>query len=208
MNPKNKDHWYDGLFYDLLIAPNQDRAFVHVRDFIPSGSTVLDVGCGTGRLVFQLVDKCARIDGIDPSIRNINIARHILARNPTDKIQFHHTDALGFLAGNGVRFDYAMISYVIHEVEVKERTRLLQTLSSVARNIIIVDYLVPQPKGHWKILNTVVEFFAGWDHYRNFKSFIAGDGLTGLLQRAELIVLSELKKDPSSSHVVLAARKA
>ena len=142
-----------------------------------------------------------------PSVRNIDLARRKLAAKPTDKIQFHHTDALGFLAGNGVRFDYAMISYVIHEVEEKERTRLLQTLSSVTRNIILVDYLVPQPKGHRKILNTAIEFFAGWDHYRNFKSFVAGGGLIELLERAGLITLSELKNNPLSSHIVLAARK-
>lgn len=23
----NKDHWYDGFFYDTVIAPNQDRLY-------------------------------------------------------------------------------------------------------------------------------------------------------------------------------------
>ncbi len=206
MNPEKKNHWYDGLFYDLLIAPNQDRAFVHVRDIIADGSTLLDVGCGTGRQVFQLADKCDSIDGIDPSVRNISVARRKLAGKPTDGVRFHHADALAYLAGKNLRFDYATLSYVIHEIEERERNTLLQTLSSVARNLIIVDYLVPQPKGHWRMLNEAVEFMAGSDHYRNFKSFVAGNGLTGLLKRAGLIVLSELKNDPPSSHIVLATR--
>jgi SAM-dependent methyltransferase len=207
MNPENKNHWYDGVFYDLLIAPNQDRAFMHVRDFIADGSTVLDVGCGTGRLVFQLADKCDTIDGIDPSIRNINIARRKLAAKPTDRVRFHHGDVPGFAANNSLRFDYATMSYVIHEIEESERSVLLHTLFSLAHNIIVVDYLVPQPSGRRRMLNEVVEFIAGSDHYRNFKSFISGDGLTGLFERAGLTFLSELKNDPPSSHIVLATRK-
>jgi SAM-dependent methyltransferase len=208
MNLKNKNHWYDGMFYDLVIAPNQDRTFAHVKDFIADGSTLLDVGCGTGRLVFQLADKCDSIDGIDPSVRNINIARRRLAESPTDKVRFHHTDALGFLAEKNIRFDYATISYVIHEVEGQERNQLLQKLASVARTIIIVDYLVPQPRNRRKILNEAVEFIAGSSHYSNFKSFVAGNGVTGLLERTGLTVLNELKNDPPSSHIVLATRKA
>ncbi len=208
MNVKNKNHWYDGYFYDLLIAPNQDSAFAHVRNLIAPGSTLLDVGCGTGRLALQLIDKCSRIEGIDPSVRNINIAQRKLAEKPTDKIRFHHVDALEFLTKKNVCLDYATISYVIHEIEEQERNQLLQKLALVARTIIIVDYLVPQPRNYWRILNEAVEFAAGSSHYRNFKSFVAGNGLAGLLERTGLMVLSELKNDPPSSHIVLTTRKA
>jgi 2-polyprenyl-3-methyl-5-hydroxy-6-metoxy-1,4-benzoquinol methylase len=205
MNPENKNHWYDGLFYDLFIAPHQDRAFLHVREFIADGSTLLDVGCGTGRLVFQLADKCDRIDGIDPSAKNIDIARRKVTAKPSDKVRFHHTDALAFLAESDLRFDYVTMSYVIHEIDESERITLLHTLSAVAHKIIMVDYLVPQTRGHWRILNEAVEFVAGSSHYRNFKSFMAGNGLTGVLDRAGLKILRELRNDPPSSHIVLAA---
>jgi len=67
MADKIKDHWYDGLFYDKLIAPNQDRAFRLVKSLIIKNSSVPDVGCGTGPLALQLKDECNSLDGIDLS---------------------------------------------------------------------------------------------------------------------------------------------
>lgn len=205
VNSENKDHWYDGLFYDLFIAPHQDSAFLRVRELIADGSTLLDVGCGTGRLVFQLTGKCGRIDGIDPSVSNIDIARRKVSAKPSDRVRFHHADALTFLSQNNLRFDYVTMSYVIHEIDEAERSALLHSLYGVAHCMIMVDYLVPQTKGHRRILNEAVEFVAGSSHYRNFRSFIAGNGLTGLLEREGLKILRELRNDPPSSHIVLVA---
>ncbi|MCK5572311.1 MAG: class I SAM-dependent methyltransferase [Bacteroidetes bacterium] len=66
-----KNHWYDGLFYDRFIAPNQDPLFTLIRGLIHPEATILDVGCGTGRLAWQLSERCRLVHGIDPSHRNI-----------------------------------------------------------------------------------------------------------------------------------------
>jgi SAM-dependent methyltransferase len=200
----NKDHWYDGRFYDLLIAPHQDRAFDKVRGLVADGSSVLDVGCGTGRLAFQLAGKCGRIDGVDPSARNIDVARRRLARRPDPGVRFHHAYAGDFLSESRVRFDYATVSFMIHEIEEGERVPLLRSLSSAARAIIIVDYLVPTSGGWRKSLIEAVEYLAGEDHYGNFKTFVAGGGIPGLIAAAGLHVRSEVRNDPPSTHIVMA----
>ena len=51
---KNKYHWYDGWFYDKVIAPNQDKLFGQITSLIEPESSVIDIGCGTGRLAFAL----------------------------------------------------------------------------------------------------------------------------------------------------------
>jgi len=67
----NKNHWYDGWFYDKFIAPHQDILFGQIKNLIEPGSTVIDIGCGTGRLAFAISDKSKSVLGIDLSERNI-----------------------------------------------------------------------------------------------------------------------------------------
>ncbi len=200
---ENKSHWYDGMFYDHFIAPHQDKVFAQLKEMLTKGSTVLDVGCGTGRLASQLLDKCERIEIIDLSERNIHIARRKLADVPPAKLHIERADLLEFVVHNVIRFDFAIVSYVLHEIREEERDVLLWALSSVADKIVVVDYLVPQPGNYRGLVNHLVEYAAGREHYRNFKSFVRGDGIAGLLKKVPLRVISEVKDDACSSHVAL-----
>ena len=202
MEKENKNHWYDGLFYDKLIAPNQDKSFTQLKNLIEPDSTLLDAGCGTGRLAFQIADKCSKVDGIDLSIKNINLANKKLSSTTISNVIFHHADVIKFLSGKN-RYDYAVLSYVIHEVDISLRVEILKLLSLAAEKIIIIDYLTPRSKGFWSALNEIVEFIAGKDHYRNFKSYVANGGIYGLAQQSGLKIVNEIKNVPSTSHLVV-----
>ena len=205
---ENRRHWYDGLFYDLFIAPYQDKIFAQVKEIVNGGSVVLDVGCGTGRLASLLLDKCDKIEIIDSSEENIGIARHKLAAVRTERLAIVHTDFLEFITKNYSHFDFAVVSYVIHQIREEERDVLLWGLSAVADKVIILDYLVPQPRNYCGFLYHLVEYAAGPLHYRNFKSFVKGNGFAGLLERVPLNILSEVRDQPCSSHfAVLEGKK-
>ena len=201
--PQNKNHWYDGWFYDTFIAPNQDKIFEKIKDFIESNSKVIDVGCGTGRFPFYAADKCQYVLGIDLSGRNIERANLIFKRNPNSKINFQHKDIDEIISGNYTHFDYAVLTYVIHEVAENERINLLNKIFLIADKIIIGDYLIPKPPGFWSLLNDVVEFAAGSEHYSNYKSFVANGGIKGLANMAEFNIITEIKNQPSTSHLVI-----
>jgi len=198
----NKTHWYDGWFYDKFIAPNQDKLFLIIKNLIEPNSTILDVGCGTGRFSFTIADKSKFILGIDLSSRNIEKANSNLAKYPNEKISFLHAEISEVISKN-YHFDYAVMTYVIHEVNEEKRIKLLKDTSYVADKIIIGDYLVPKPSGFWSALNEVVEFAAGSEHYKNYKNYVDNSGLKFLAEKAELKIIKEIKNKPFTSHIIV-----
>jgi SAM-dependent methyltransferase len=199
----NKNHWYDGWFYDAIIAPNQDKLFAQIKNLVPSQSTVIDVGCGTGRLEFLLAGKCKSLLGIDLSKKNIERANLTLLRHPHPKIAFKHSSLSEIINSGNARFDYAVLTYVIHEVNEEERINLLKEISLLADKIIIGDYLVPMPNGFESRLSQGIEFLAGKEHYRNYKSFVANGGIYQLADKAGLKVINEISNYPLTNHIVV-----
>lgn len=204
---ENKNHWYDGLFYDIFIAPNQDKSFRQVSHLIKDNSTVIDSGCGTGRFAFSIEDKVGKIDGVDLSEKNIKVANNKLVKKYSDKIKFYHSDAAVFLKNSNEKYDYAVMSYVIHEVDESQRADLLKTLADKSGKVILIDYLFPRPTNYWSWINEVVEFLAGREHYRNFKSYLKNGGIKGLAEKSGLKITNEIQNIPSTSHIVVLEKK-
>jgi len=199
---KDKKHWYDGLFYDKFIAPNQDKLFDQIKSLIPLNSNVLDIGCGTGRLAFQLSDHCNKVVGVDLSSKNISVAQSKLNNGKFNNIHFiHGSDA--DLKNHTDKFDYAVITYVIHEMPKNERVAVLKNIRAVANKIIIGDYITPIPNTLWGGINVVVEYLAGTDHYNNFKSFVKNGGLKSLVSEAGLKIIHEVENSPQTAHLVV-----
>ena len=144
---ENKNHWYDGWFYDKIIAPNQDKLFSQIKSLIEPDSEIIDVGCGTGRLEFTLAEKSKSVFGIDLSKRNIDRANLSLLQHPDVKISFQHNNLSEIISNGNVHFDFAILTYVIHEINAEERGNLLIDIAQVSDKIIVGDYLVPRPKG-------------------------------------------------------------
>jgi SAM-dependent methyltransferase len=201
---ENKNHWYNGWFYDKFVAPNQDKLFGQIKNLIEPNSSVIDVGCGTGRFSFLIADKCKSVLGIDVSQKNIDRAKRNLSHNSSDKISFQHT-TLNLLISKE-HFDYAVSTYIIHEVDEDERINLLKDMSEIADKIIIGDYLYPQKIGLWGVLNEAVEFAAGKDHYRNYKNFLANGGIKELASQVGLKLIDEFKDQPLTSHLVMLSK--
>ena len=199
----SKDHWYDGRFYDKFIAPNQDKTFGIIKEIIPHGCKFLDVGCGTGRLAFQIGRKCEEIVGVEISLKNLSIAQSKLNEVKAENIKFEHIDAMELNSSLDNDFDYASLTYVIHEVDRQSRIDLLNSIKSVANRIIIADYLYPHPNSLWGNINKVVEFFAGRTHFKNFRSYLEDGGLRGLAEKAGLSIVQEEVNKPQTSHLVV-----
>lgn len=190
MNITDKRHWYDGWIYDRILAPNQVVPFSKIRNLIPAGSNVIDIGCGTGRLAFSLSGICRDILAIDLSEKNIRTAKTTLEEIRKDNITFLHSDLASILNREGIHFDFAILSYILHEVESDERVRILKDTATIADRIIISDHL-PDASVTGKVIREVMEFFAGREHYANYRSFISEGGVIDLAEKTGLKINHE-----------------
>ncbi|HUX93340.1 MAG TPA: class I SAM-dependent methyltransferase [Ignavibacteriaceae bacterium] len=201
----DKIHWYDGIFYDRIIAPNQDKMFSIIKNLIHDDSSVIDVGCGTGRLCFQLADKCSKVTGVDLSSKNISVANNILSGQNFSNVNFIHTDASALTKQLEGKFDYSIITYAIHEMPPEERVAVINQLKLLSDKIIIGEYAVQKKSKMWNIVNELVEFSAGKDHYKNYKLFLRSGGVNSLVKQCGLKIISEVINEPITSHIVLAS---
>ena len=202
----NKDHWYDGWLYDVLIAPHQDSLFAGIKELIEPGSRVIDIGCGTGRLPLFLAGRCRSVLGVDLSKRNIDRAQLLLSRKLIPNVSFRHAGGEAALSGGVDRYDYAVLTYVLHEVREEERVKLRLAAARAADTLILGDYLVPAPGGFSGALAEVVEFAAGAEHYENYRDFMRGGGIRGLAVKAGLTVVREIRGRPAAGHLAVLTR--
>lgn len=197
MKIADKRHWYDGWIYDRLLAPNQKVPFQKISNLIAEGSSVIDIGCGTGRLAFRLAARCRSILAIDLSEKNIKTALRTRDLMKVNSVQFIHSDLASVAREGGKIFDYSVLSYILHEVNTSERIKLLTCAASISEKIIVSDHK-PETKTVAGIIREVLEIGAGMDHYSNYRSFI-NEG--GIKQLAAVTGLKIIHEEVHSSHL-------
>ena len=108
-------------YYDLWPPPFDDVPFYKER--IPSReASVLEFGCGTGRVLVPLVDSCLHIHGTDISRSMVDICREKMmqAGIPSDRSTIEVGDITDFHLGR--RFDLIIAPYrVFQNLETNEQ---------------------------------------------------------------------------------------
>jgi len=187
--PTDKSLFYYGALYHRLFDPQLAEAREIVIDLITEGSAVLDIACGTGELCFALRErKRCRVVGIDLSLRMLEFARNA---NPFQDVTFVHQDASDLSAFGDHSFDYATMLVFMHELPGAQQIRVLKEALRVAKRVVIVDSVAPLPRNAGGIGIRIVEATFGRDHHDNFKDFLAGGGIRGILRKSGLPVKVE-----------------
>jgi SAM-dependent methyltransferase len=168
-----------GAFYHALY----DRPLAEVRrcvvDLVPRGSTILDIGSGTGELCFELAArKECRVVGVDLSRRMIEFARR---RNRHDSVRFVHGDASDLADMEPGMFNYATVLLLLHELSRDKQVGVLKEALRVAREVIVVDSKAPLPWNLHGVALRMVEVSGGREHYRPFSEYLASGGIPGTL---------------------------
>jgi len=202
MAKHERSHLYDGWIYHRVVDPALAPARRLVRDQVRRGSALIDMGCGTGALLFFLADWCSGLVGVERSGRMWDYGRNRAEALGLKQIQFVQGDATQLDTFRDDSFDYASATMVFHELEREKRLPLLKEMRRLAPTLIIVDYRVPFPTGFSGLFIRLIEGLAGRDHYRNFRSFVELGGLAPLLMKQGLSVEEELPLHGSSLHLL------
>ena len=182
--PVDKSLFFYGGIYHKLLDPHQAEAREVIAGFIPEGSSVLDIGCGTGQLCFALREKKqCRVVGIDLSIRMLRFAEK---SNPYNEVTFVHQDATDLSGFGDCTFDFATVLILMHELPREKQLCVLSEALRVAHKAIIVDASVPLPKNPSGLGVRFVEATFGRDHHGYFRNFLATGGIMGLLHNSGL----------------------
>lgn len=131
--PVDKSLFYYGLIYHWLFDPQLTEARELVTDFIPEGSSILDIACGNGQLCSELKEqKHCRVVGLDLSLRMLDFAPR---NDPSGEATFVHGDATCLDSFREGSFDFATILMLMHELPGQQQVCVLKEALRVARRI-------------------------------------------------------------------------
>ena len=186
-----KEYEYSAKFYDPIlfpfIRPIRNKVIVLVKQY--QYKLILDVCCGTGDQLKLLKQHGFDGEGIDLSDAMLSVAGK--GEHKADCI---HQDATQMRYKNA-KFDLVMTAFSLHEKSHTSARKIVEEMvrvTSEGGDILIVDYeLSEKTSALSKILIYFIEWLAGGEHYRNFKSYIKKGGLPELLSG---ITLTEVER--------------
>jgi ubiquinone/menaquinone biosynthesis C-methylase UbiE len=180
---KNKTHWYDGYFYAKYLDPWTKELREMISQYIEDNSSVIDIGCGTGALAFEIAEKCKSVVGVELSLKMLRHAYEQKQKGDFSHVEFVHADGSRLTEMVKGKFDYATTSFVLHEMSQKERLKAVEEMKKIAQKVIIADFVAPQPKNFWGFLNTFSEALGGPGHFKGYWSFLTSGGIEMLLNK-------------------------
>jgi demethylmenaquinone methyltransferase/2-methoxy-6-polyprenyl-1,4-benzoquinol methylase len=181
-----------GIFYSTVIDPVLAGMRKRIASEINPGEKVLDVACGTGAQVFEMAHRAKEVVGADLSESMYNKAQKTLKKKKLSNVSFCLCDATGRTKFSDKTFDVATMSLALHQFPPEMHETILSEMKRVARKIIIIDYAFPLPKNITGTGSRFAEFFAGREHYRNFKKYNRLGGLPGILPKNKLTIEKEI----------------
>ncbi len=171
--------------YDIFVEPFITALRQIGMEVYPpkEGMLILDVGCGTGtNLSFYHKAGCS-VFGIDSSPAMLEEAKNKIGGQGElllgSASEMHYPDEC---------FDLVTGMLTLHEMPQKIRSQVMNEMVRVLKKkgrILLIDYhpgSIRFPKG-W-MYKAVIYFFeiaAGREHFKNFRSFLAGNGIPGLI---------------------------
>jgi len=96
----------------IIVDPENNEARTLFDMVKLDGQQVLEIGCGDGRLTWRYAHKAAHVTAIDPSAKQIALAREQLAGPLAERLEFQCIAFEDFAAASAPSFfDVAILSW-------------------------------------------------------------------------------------------------
>ncbi len=194
---------HDGFLMKYLVSNFQKPLYKKLLTLINKNCRLLDVGCGTGAFTFMAAGRCSFAAGIDISSVNIKYAEREKQKRGFNNIDFFHADARSLNSIVKETFDYAVISFSLHEMPSEIRIPVIRGAKEAAGIIIIADYTIPVPKSFWGFTVPVTEYLAGREHNFNFLDYKRKGGIEYLIRESGLKVKEKIFDRKGISTIIL-----
>jgi SAM-dependent methyltransferase len=175
------------VFIDPVLSPLHRSVLVHLR---PSDD-ILDVACGTGALATIMARKARHITGIDLSDEYIAAAQCRIGRKGIKNVIFEVRDAGNLSDYENKQFDLAVTSMAVHQFDSSLAVKILAEMKRIAARVIIADYNHHMPRRWGRSVAWSIEYLAGGDHYRNFRTYMRLGGIHYFARQSGIYILSE-----------------
>ncbi len=155
-----------------------------------SGSSVLDVGCGTGTNLIPYQTAGCRVCGID-----LSPAMIVQAQKKLDSRADLRVGDASCMPYSNNRFDLIVAMFTLHEMPPQVRPEVIGEMMRVLKphgRVLLVDYRIGPirfPLG-WlaKRVAYTFEMLAGGEHFRNYRDFMGRNGLPPLFATQPLAI--------------------
>jgi SAM-dependent methyltransferase len=122
---------YEGAaatFYDYCFLGLEGDVQFYIEEARKAGSTILEIGCGTGRILLPIAETGIQVVGLDASATMLGILRNKLAKRSSElqsRVELVEGDMRNFSLGK--RFDLVTIPYraFLHLLSPKDQRQAL-----------------------------------------------------------------------------------
>jgi ubiquinone/menaquinone biosynthesis C-methylase UbiE len=197
-------------FYDTVVEPpNVVLRRIGLEMCPPwEGMRVLEVGCGTGANLSLYENAGCDVFGIDLSPAMLKVA----SRKLSERADLRLADAAEMPYADD-SFDLVTSFLTLHEMPAATRAAVMAEMVRVVNRrgrLLLIDYRsgpIRFPKG-WllKTLIVSIELAAGREHFRNYRDFLARQGLPGLISSHGLSVEIEKVVSAGNMHAYVAQK--
>lgn len=174
--------WFKSKTADRLLLPLRKE----LLELIEHNSTLLEVGCGTGELLFQAASKISAGHGVDINQGMINYAEAKRQKHNLNNLSFECVDALAMTPR---KFDISTSTLCLHEMPEQQACAVLKIMVDNSEMVLVSDFT----KAKSTLGRLSIEFdelLSG--HYRNYKQYRRSGEIPAYAEKAGARVHKEI----------------